>query len=564
MENGRRQHCQLQPQNATGAQTQNDGWADSDDGRTEAGGIPTLLDVLPAELLASILYHLGIVDLAHVAVTCAALRAAAMDEAVWRHRVREDHGKRLLLMEEPTAADFDALDRTWKWFYQACRLRAPKPIDDDSDDSTGRDNASGDDNVGSEDDRDDDKGGTYAHDNPTLSVEAAQYVPGVCIYGGDHGSGGTLDGPGVLTEVDGDWDYWFIGRWTAGALSGRCRFVQREAGITVSRYEGDAVDCKPHGHGVEVYAGGMRYVGSWRDGAKSGHGTLYNADGTPHYVGDHLDNLPHGRGCIYHDDGTQVDGEFACGKLDGHATIEYARGEGAHSGLFRAGLRHGPGRYTQNDGFVLDAVWSDGVVVGDVNAIMARGDLYKGGWSDGRPHGLGSMTSTDGLVYTGRWEKGQAVGEHVMRSHPACRGRPGHDHAADVYTTSIRVMPCDRVTKLHLPNGDRMDFAYDDIDDPTNVDGILRYRVSNAHPVHGDRLFVCAARSVSSNDEYTGFGVSHVGGPDAALVVALLASGWPCYSEGLLRAAAPALVFDSIALDSVPHDSVPHIGGTDP
>lgn len=530
------QDGQPQPQNADHAQTQNSGPVDADDKQAEADRTTTPLDVLPAELLASILFHLGVSDLLRVAVTCTVLHAATTDGAVWQHRVRQDYSKSLLLAGNPTTADLDALDRTWKWFYQACTWHKP------TDGSNGGSAKSGGgiDAASSRGGHSGDASGTYACDAPTLSAAAARYVSGVTTFGGDHGPGGTLDGPGVLATCDENGDcWWYMGRWTAGTLSGVCRIVHHTEGAIATRYEGEAVDCRHHGQGTQVDASGARYVGSWRDGLRSGQGAIYKSDGTPWYIGEWLDDMPHGCGCLYGDDG-RSEGEFARGKLDGHAVVEWGHGRFVYSGLYRDNCRHGPGRLTTSDGTILDAVWDDGVIVGDVNVTMPGGAVYKGQWSGNGPHGIGSLTTPGGTVDTGRWYKSDPVGKHISHSHPACRGRSGHDHGGDARTAATSVMPHNRLIKLRLPNGDHMVFTCDDADDPANICGTLRYTVSNPHPTHGGCLFVCAGRHVRSGDGYRGFGVVHVDGPDATMIATLFTSGWTCYSESLLHVASPS------------------------
>ena len=40
-----------------------------------------------------------------------------------------------------------------------------------------------------------------------------------------------------------------------------------------------------HGHGTYYYGNGNKYVGQWKDGERSGKGTLYDANGDNQYEG---------------------------------------------------------------------------------------------------------------------------------------------------------------------------------------------------------------------------------------------------------------------------------------
>jgi len=469
-------------------------------GTTENSGKGQLtLDTLPAEVLISIVSCLRVADLSRAAPTCTVLYGAATDDKVWEHRVRTDYDGHLLLAGRPTNTDLARLDRTWQWFYRACA---------------------------------------------NCSQGQAQLPPGVLrqICAGDRGPDGALDGPGIRAETYGDSsDVWYVGRWTAGLLSGHCRIVKRHDSIVVSRYEGEAADGEASGHGEQVDGCGTRYVGQWRNSKLNGTATEFRPDGTLYYTGDWVDDMRHGRGRMVLSDGAHIEGEFVRGHAEGHATFVCPTGCCVHTGMWHRSRAHGPGRQTFQNGTALDAVWDSGAIVGDVRETFSDGAVYEGPHSASGPHGMGRLTTGKGTVQTGRWEDGYMVGTHMARCRPSCKGRVGHEHPDDARTLSTITFPPGRVTVLVMPNGDRLSFDDDDDDhdDGAHKHGTLRYTVSDGHPVLAGRVFVCAGRRVFSSDRYHGFGVARLDGPDAVAIAKLFASGWACYCDDLLKAAAP-------------------------
>jgi len=70
-----------------------------------------------------------------------------------------------------------------------------------------------------------------------------------------------------------------------------------------SKYVGEFLDGKAHGHGTKTWASGDKYVGEYRNGERNGQGTFTWADGGK-YVGEFKDGNSYGKGIQYHADGT--------------------------------------------------------------------------------------------------------------------------------------------------------------------------------------------------------------------------------------------------------------------
>ena len=129
------------------------------------------------------------------------------------------------------------------------------------------------------------------------------------------------------------------------------------------RYEGQLVNGKKHGKGVQTLSSGERYVGDWSNDRK------------------------HGRGVTFYANGDKYDGEYANGKKQGRGFYSMASGQ-RYVGYWRDDRINGYGIYSTNDG-----------------------NIYKGEFNDGRRHGRGTLTNTSGREITGEWRHDQLVSQ---------------------------------------------------------------------------------------------------------------------------------------------------------
>lgn len=112
-----------------------------------------------------------------------------------------------------------------------------------------------------------------------------------------------------------------------GCASGDC---YNGPGILIrenqERYEGNFLQGKKHGFGVQFYPGGaVRYKGDFRNDQRSGEGTYYFTNGDK-YVGNFLDNVPQGKGTYYYSDGERFAGTFRKGVREGYGVLTRANG----------------------------------------------------------------------------------------------------------------------------------------------------------------------------------------------------------------------------------------------
>ncbi|KAK9274193.1 hypothetical protein L1049_019007 [Liquidambar formosana] len=147
------------------------------------------------------------------------------------------------------------------------------------------------------------------------------------------------------------------------------------------RYEGDWVDGKYDGYGVETWARGSRYRGHYRQGLRHGFGVyrFYTGDV---YAGEWSNGQSHGCGVHTCEDGSRYVGEFKWGVKHGLGHYHFRNGD-TYAGEYFADKMHGFGVYS-----------------------FANGHRYEGAWHEGRRQGLGMYTFRNVETQSGHWQNG--------------------------------------------------------------------------------------------------------------------------------------------------------------
>ncbi|XP_076923064.1 uncharacterized protein LOC143585075 [Bidens hawaiensis] len=150
------------------------------------------------------------------------------------------------------------------------------------------------------------------------------------------------------------------------------------------RYEGDWVDGKYDGYGVETWARGSRYRGQYLQGLRHGFGVyrFYTGDV---YAGEWVNGQSHGRGVHTCEDGSRYVGEFEWGVKHGLGHYHFRNGD-TYAGEYFADKMHGFGVYR-----------------------FANGHRYEGSWQEGKRHGLGMYTFRNRETQSGHWQNGALV-----------------------------------------------------------------------------------------------------------------------------------------------------------
>ncbi|CAA0820338.1 Histone H3 K4-specific methyltransferase SET7/9 family protein [Striga hermonthica] len=147
------------------------------------------------------------------------------------------------------------------------------------------------------------------------------------------------------------------------------------------RFEGDWVDGRYDGYGVETWARGSRYRGQYRQGLRHGFGVyrFYTGDV---YAGEWSSGQSHGCGIHTCEDGSRYVGEFKWGVKHGLGRYHFRNGD-RYAGEYFADKMHGFGVY-----------------------YFANGHRYEGAWHEGRRQGLGMYTFRNGETQSGHWQNG--------------------------------------------------------------------------------------------------------------------------------------------------------------
>ncbi|KAB1205347.1 Phosphatidylinositol 4-phosphate 5-kinase 1 [Morella rubra] len=147
------------------------------------------------------------------------------------------------------------------------------------------------------------------------------------------------------------------------------------------RYEGDWIDGRYDGYGIESWARGSKYRGQYRQGLRHGYGVyrFYTGDS---YAGEWCNGQSHGVGVQTCSDGSCYIGEFKCGVKHGLGYYHFRNGD-KYSGEYFGDKIHGFGVYH-----------------------FANGHCYEGSWHEGRKQGYGMYTFRSGETRCGEWDTG--------------------------------------------------------------------------------------------------------------------------------------------------------------
>ncbi|XP_043714348.1 junctophilin-3-like [Telopea speciosissima] len=147
------------------------------------------------------------------------------------------------------------------------------------------------------------------------------------------------------------------------------------------RYEGDWIDGRYDGYGIESWARGRKYRGQYRQGLRHGYGVyrFYTGDS---YAGEWFNGQSHGMGVQTCSDGSCYVGEFKCGVKHGLGCYHFRNGD-RYAGEYFGDKIHGFGVYQ-----------------------FANGHCYEGSWHEGRKQGFGIYTFRNGDARCGEWDSG--------------------------------------------------------------------------------------------------------------------------------------------------------------
>ena len=147
---------------------------------------------------------------------------------------------------------------------------------------------------------------------------------------------------------------------------------------------------------------GAKYVGEFKDGSKSGQGTITFSNGEE-YIGQWVDDKRNGQGAVTLPAGEKYFGEWQNGKYNGQGTITFPNGE-KYVGQWIDNKRNGKGSVTFSNGQRYDGQWKDDTYNGQGTIILSTGEKYVGQWSGNKRNGQGTNTFVNGSIYIGEWQ----------------------------------------------------------------------------------------------------------------------------------------------------------------
>ncbi|GMH22426.1 hypothetical protein Nepgr_024269 [Nepenthes gracilis] len=207
------------------------------------------------------------------------------------------------------------------------------------------------------------------------------------IIGGDSGSRREKNPKREVkegVEIYSNGDY-YEGEFHKGKCNGSGVYTYYENG----RYEGDWIDGKYDGYGIESWGKGSKYRGQYRQGLRFGYGVyrFYTGDT---YSGEWCNGHYHGVGFQTCKDGSCYIGEFKGGVKHGLGCYRFRNGD-RYAGEYFGDKIHGFGVYH-----------------------FANGHCYEGSWHEGRKKGYGMYTFRNGDTQSGEWD----CGNHETRLTP--------------------------------------------------------------------------------------------------------------------------------------------------
>ncbi|GMY06803.1 MORN repeat-containing protein 1-like [Fagus crenata] len=169
-------------------------------------------------------------------------------------------------------------------------------------------------------------------------------------------------------------------------------------------YEGEFHKGKCNGSGVYNYFVSGRYEGDWIEGRYDGCGIESWARGS-RYKGQYRQGLRHGFGVYRFYTGDSYSGEWCNGQSHG-VGVQTCSDASCYVGYFKCGVKHGLGCYHFRNGDRYAGEYFGDKIHGFGVYHFANGHCYEGSWHEGRKQGYGMYTFRSGERRCGEWDAG--------------------------------------------------------------------------------------------------------------------------------------------------------------
>lgn len=297
------------------------------------------------------------------------------------------------------------------------------------------------------------------------------------VLQGEFQNGSILNGHGVFPLCGVRYE----GQFVEGALHGTAKITYPDG----SRYVGDSVNKKRHGHGTLTFKTGQSITGEWKNGSVyNAQGTYILSDGTvlagtwikgvnaqvpdpppapptdgSHYEGAMVNYKYHGKGKLTNPDGSMLAGEFRNGQIFAGKGVQVSsRGEKC-VGVWKDGVLTGPVKLYPPDGSVFHGTMAGGDSKEEMGKLRhPDGAIYAGQWLHGKPHGTGKLTTHAGEVYVGAFAAGKKHGQgKLVQKHAVYEGQWAnnlfHGTGALAYKNGMLLQGEFRQGRIYAGNG---------------------------------------------------------------------------------------------------------------
>ncbi|CAN8234130.1 unnamed protein product [Cochlearia groenlandica] len=170
------------------------------------------------------------------------------------------------------------------------------------------------------------------------------------------------------------------------------------------------------GSGVYYYSVNGRYEGDWINGRYDGYGIECWSKGSK-YKGQYKKGLRHGYGVYWFYTGDSYSGEWFNGQSHGFGMQTCADGS-SYVGQFKFGVKHGLGSYHFRNGDKYAGEYFGDKIHGFGVYYFANGHYYEGAWHEGRKQGYGTYGFRTGDSKCGQWDNGILVNRLSLETHP--------------------------------------------------------------------------------------------------------------------------------------------------
>jgi hypothetical protein len=192
---------------------------------------------------------------------------------------------------------------------------------------------------------------------------------------------GKMEGDGTSIEKNGSK---YIGQWKNGFKEGKGVLTTAAGDV----YDGEWKNGELNGQGTWLTASGdYKYVGGFRNGKRSGTGTL--KEGANTYIGEWYHDDKMGKGEYNWSNGDKYIGEWSVTR-NGKGIMYYANGD-KYDGEWRSDKKSLQGTYTWHNGDVYTGEWARDTMNGEGTMLYKSGEKYIGTWKDGKQHGTGTL-----------------------------------------------------------------------------------------------------------------------------------------------------------------------------